>query len=288
MPARATDRRRRRPAERSDHADDADLTTRDRHPRSADDARDGRRDHGLPGPRFRAQRGAGRGARSALTLDTFTVANTVPNIIYILLAGGVLNAVFVPQVVRAMKNGPTSGRAYTDRLLTLAGLVLLASPWSPLRCAPAHRALHRRQLRRDGRRRRDGVRVLVPAADLLLRRLHDARAGPQRPRQLRADDVGAGRQQHGRHRGRRWCSSPSSPSTGSTPRRSSTGAIALLGAGHHARRRAAGAGPGAGAAPKRASAGGRAGTSAASGWAGPATWPSGPCCSCWSTSWPTS
>jgi putative peptidoglycan lipid II flippase len=60
----------------------------------------------------------------ALTFDTFTVANTVPNIIYILLAGGVLNAVFVPQLVRAMKEGAEHSKAYTDRLLTLALLVL--------------------------------------------------------------------------------------------------------------------------------------------------------------------
>ncbi len=61
---------------------------------------------------------------SALTADTFNVANTVPNVIYVLLAGGVLNAVFVPQLVRAMKR-EDGGRAYTDRLLTLAGLSLL-------------------------------------------------------------------------------------------------------------------------------------------------------------------
>jgi putative peptidoglycan lipid II flippase len=59
------------------------------------------------------------------TGDTFALANTIPNIIYILLAGGVLNAVFVPQVVRAMKQ-PDGGRAYTDRLLTLALAVLAA------------------------------------------------------------------------------------------------------------------------------------------------------------------
>ena len=61
---------------------------------------------------------------SALTFSTFTVANTVPNIIYILLAGGVLNAVFVPEIVRAMKEGPERSRAFTDRLLTLTLLVL--------------------------------------------------------------------------------------------------------------------------------------------------------------------
>ncbi len=48
----------------------------------------------------------------------------MPNIIYILLAGGVLNAVFVPEIVRAMKEGPERSRAFTDRLLTLTLLVL--------------------------------------------------------------------------------------------------------------------------------------------------------------------
>ena len=62
---------------------------------------------------------------TALTNTTFTVANTVPNIIYILLAGGVLNAVLVPQLVRAMKHGEERSRAYTDGLLTVAGVLLL-------------------------------------------------------------------------------------------------------------------------------------------------------------------
>ena len=62
---------------------------------------------------------------TALTNTTFTVANTVPNIIYILLAGGVLNAVLVPQLVRAMKHGAEHSRAYTDGLLTVAGVLLL-------------------------------------------------------------------------------------------------------------------------------------------------------------------
>ena len=59
-----------------------------------------------------------------LVATTYNVANTIPNILYILIAGGVLNAVFVPQLVRAMKHGD-GGQGYTDRLLTLAGLVLL-------------------------------------------------------------------------------------------------------------------------------------------------------------------
>jgi putative peptidoglycan lipid II flippase len=76
-----------------------------------------------------------------LTADTFTVANTVPNIIYILLAGGVLNAVFVPQLVRAMKH-PDGGHAYTDRLLTLAGLVLLGVTVVATALAPVLIALY--------------------------------------------------------------------------------------------------------------------------------------------------
>ena len=83
---------------------------------------------------------------SALTNSTFTVANTVPNIIYILLAGGVLNAVFVPQLVRAMKDGPERSRAYSDRLLTLAGLVLLAITVVATAAAPLVIELYGRRL----------------------------------------------------------------------------------------------------------------------------------------------
>ena len=38
-----------------------------------------------------------------LHADVFNIANTVPNMLYILLAGGVVNAVLVPQLVRAMR-----------------------------------------------------------------------------------------------------------------------------------------------------------------------------------------
>jgi putative peptidoglycan lipid II flippase len=75
------------------------------------------------------------------TADTFTVANTVPNILYILLAGGVLNTVFVPQVVRAMKN-PDGGKGYTDRLLTLAGLVLMGVTILATALAPVLMAIY--------------------------------------------------------------------------------------------------------------------------------------------------
>jgi putative peptidoglycan lipid II flippase len=56
--------------------------------------------------------------------DVFNIANTVPNMLYILLAGGMFNAVLVPQLVRAMKNDADGGEAYTNRIITLAGLFL--------------------------------------------------------------------------------------------------------------------------------------------------------------------
>ncbi|WP_405791162.1 murein biosynthesis integral membrane protein MurJ [Streptomyces sp. NBC_00029] len=58
--------------------------------------------------------------------DGYAVANTVPNIIYMLLIGGALNAVFVPELVRAAKEHADGGSAYTDRLLTACTAALVA------------------------------------------------------------------------------------------------------------------------------------------------------------------
>ncbi|QDY77816.1 murein biosynthesis integral membrane protein MurJ [Streptomyces qinzhouensis] len=57
--------------------------------------------------------------------DTYQVANVLPTMIYVLVGGGALNAVFIPQLVRAMKNDDDGGEAYANRLLTLV-VVLLA------------------------------------------------------------------------------------------------------------------------------------------------------------------
>jgi len=59
-----------------------------------------------------------------LHADVFTIANTIPNMLYILLAGGVFNAVLVPQLVRAMKHDADRGEGYTNRVITLAALFL--------------------------------------------------------------------------------------------------------------------------------------------------------------------
>ena len=51
--------------------------------------------------------------------NAFDVANKLPNIIYALVAGGALNAVLVPQIVRADRDGER-GREFLDRLFTMA------------------------------------------------------------------------------------------------------------------------------------------------------------------------
>ncbi len=68
--------------------------------------------------------------------DGYAVANTVPNIIYILLVGGALNAVFVPELVRAAKEHPDGGAAYTDRLLTACTAALVALTAAAVLAAP--------------------------------------------------------------------------------------------------------------------------------------------------------
>lgn len=66
--------------------------------------------------------------------NAFSVANKLPNTLYLLIAGGVLNAVLVPQVVRAYRRA--DGQQYVDRLLTvgitaLAGLTLVLTAAAP-------------------------------------------------------------------------------------------------------------------------------------------------------------
>ncbi|GJF34314.1 hypothetical protein KNE206_70140 [Kitasatospora sp. NE20-6] len=69
--------------------------------------------------------------------DSYNAANTLPTLLYILIGGGALNAVFVPQLVRSMKNDQDGGTAYANRLLTLvmtglAGVAFVAVLAAPL------------------------------------------------------------------------------------------------------------------------------------------------------------
>ena len=69
--------------------------------------------------------------------DTYSVANTVPNIIYILIAGGALNAIFIPQLVRHLEHDLDKGNEYADRLLTLVTLILLGVTFIVTIAAPS-------------------------------------------------------------------------------------------------------------------------------------------------------
>jgi putative peptidoglycan lipid II flippase len=73
----------------------------------------------------------------ALTADMFSVADAIPAMMYTIVAGGVINAVLVPQLVRAMRRDADGGEAYAQRLSSAVLLVLalatsalvLAAPW---------------------------------------------------------------------------------------------------------------------------------------------------------------
>lgn len=63
----------------------------------------------------------GNGTRQA---DMLSIATTIPNALYILFAGGALNTVLVPQIVRAIRHDEDGGMAYTNRIITAFMLVI--------------------------------------------------------------------------------------------------------------------------------------------------------------------
>lgn len=63
------------------------------------------------------------GATTNGVSDIFEISNTLPNLIYIMLAGGVFNTVLVPQIIKASKQ-PDRGADFLSRLLTLGGVAL--------------------------------------------------------------------------------------------------------------------------------------------------------------------
>jgi len=73
--------------------------------------------------------------------DSFTVANTLPNIVYELLIGGVLASVVVPLLVRA-QDDQDGGQAYTNRLLTVGMTMLAAGTVVAVALAPVFTRLY--------------------------------------------------------------------------------------------------------------------------------------------------
>jgi putative peptidoglycan lipid II flippase len=68
--------------------------------------------------------------------NDYNLANTLPNMIYELLLGGVLASVVVPLLVRARTRDSDRGEAYTQRLLSLAALLLVGATVVAVICAP--------------------------------------------------------------------------------------------------------------------------------------------------------
>jgi putative peptidoglycan lipid II flippase len=67
--------------------------------------------------------------------DSYNLANTLPNIIFELLIGGVLTSVAIPLLSRA-RSDPDGGEAYTQRLMTLAVVALLIATGAAIAAAP--------------------------------------------------------------------------------------------------------------------------------------------------------
>ncbi|GAA1058927.1 murein biosynthesis integral membrane protein MurJ [Agromyces bracchium] len=66
------------------------------------------------------------GVVGSASADAFAVANGLPNTVYVIVAGGVLSAVLVPQIVRASAHAD-GGSAYINKLVTLALVVIGAA-----------------------------------------------------------------------------------------------------------------------------------------------------------------
>ncbi|WP_245773429.1 murein biosynthesis integral membrane protein MurJ [Pseudonocardia ammonioxydans] len=72
----------------------------------------------------------------AVVNDSYTVSNTLPNIVYEFLIGGVLTSVMIPVLVRAQAEDPDGGDVFTRRLLTVVGVGLLLATLVAMAAAP--------------------------------------------------------------------------------------------------------------------------------------------------------
>ena len=142
----------------------------------------------------------------SLHADVFTIANTIPNMLYILLAGGVFNAVLVPAAGpgdaqrRRRRRGLHQPGDHAGRHVPRRG-----HGGAGDRGAAGDGGDAQQPVRRGGPGRAatvgDRLRSVLPSAGLLLRDVRAGRPDPQLTRPLRPDDVGADRQQRDRDRG---------------------------------------------------------------------------------------
>jgi putative peptidoglycan lipid II flippase len=79
---------------------------------------------------------AALGVTASRVADSYNIANTLPNMVYELLLGGVLSSVIVPLIVNAQEKDSDHGTAYTQRLLTLAVTALGLATMIAVMAAP--------------------------------------------------------------------------------------------------------------------------------------------------------
>ena len=78
--------------------------------------------------------------------EIFNQSSTIPSTAYLLIAGGVLNAILVPLLIRSMNLDPDGGQAFSDRIVTLflimisgvTVLLIAAVPLVMLIMTPSH------------------------------------------------------------------------------------------------------------------------------------------------------
>lgn len=61
---------------------------------------------------------------TSLSANSFDVANKLPTLIYMVVAGGLVDAVLVPAIVRATKESTDDGQAFINKLITISIVIL--------------------------------------------------------------------------------------------------------------------------------------------------------------------
>ena len=65
------------------------------------------------------------GQVGSISGDAYANGNMLPNLLYTVLLGGMLNAVLVPQIVKAAQ-GSDGGTGYINKVLTIVSVALIA------------------------------------------------------------------------------------------------------------------------------------------------------------------
>ena len=138
--------------------------------------------------------------------NTYESANTVPNLLFELIAAGVLQAVLIPTLVSLLDRGDrTEAEHVAGSVLGLSCLILAALGRRRHRRRAAGGAGPLRRRSRSARpRRRDstrhGVPLVLPAAGRDVCGRHGGDRHPQRPQPVRPSGVRPGPEQRRRHR----------------------------------------------------------------------------------------